>query len=192
MSHFPDCSIRTIQFARRRKGNFWNSAIYVSPLVFNLNALNCTSTEAVDTVKMKVCVLLLLVTASEGLPSTTPLYRMNMSNILHLWNKTVAGVTLKCMGESGAKPEHVDGFFKYGMMPDDSYFKCYFLCNGVNLGVFSPTGDIYLWKWAQTFDYIDFALARMCASIPEPDPCHKVYLAIKCVYNALYNRYILY
>lgn len=95
------------------------------------------------------------------------------------------------MCQTGIKQTTIDQFYEHGRMPEDACWKCLLHCNGVNLGCFSPTGDIHVQKWSETFDYIDLPTAHKCSSIVHPDPCQKAYLAVKCVDDYLADLYPL-
>lgn len=110
-----------------------------------------------------------------------------LTDIRYTWKQTIMDLAPECFCEGD--PGVIDRFYKYAEMPDDPSLKCFLTCCHVKLNIFTPTCGVDAKKWADTFDYVDLALAQMCANFKEPDPCEKSYLMVHCLYKEISKHY---
>ncbi|KAF2887239.1 hypothetical protein ILUMI_18934, partial [Ignelater luminosus] len=108
---------------------------------------------------------------------TTPNMK-TISQVRNSWMRTVAPVANLCVPVSGVKQKDLDEFYKYEKMPDDHSFKCYLLCNCLNLQVFDFEFKTLTRHLAQNYEYVEEEVADKFykfGDMPD-DPSFKCYL----------------
>lgn len=112
-----------------------------------------------------------------------------MSHIRDVSKSAVAPYLNECMCQSGLKPHLLNGYIKYGEIPEEPCWKCFMRCIAFKLEVFSSTGEVNVQRWVDLFEYFDRSLAEKCSNFQELDLCEKAYLMHKCAYDELSKQF---
>ncbi|KAF2881146.1 hypothetical protein ILUMI_25020 [Ignelater luminosus] len=105
--------------------------------------------------------------------------------------RTIAPFESECIYQTGVEEKFIDQFYKNGKMSNDPLWKCFLLCVNFKLQISGSTGEVYVEKVLETFDYVDLPSVQKCANIEEPDPCQKAHRYVKCIDEEVSKKFPL-
>ncbi|KAF2893901.1 hypothetical protein ILUMI_12267 [Ignelater luminosus] len=116
-------------------------------------------------------------------------FQGTMFHIRELSKKPMASHVSDCLYETGLNPKILDEYYMYGNISEDPCWKCYIRCISFRLRIINSAGDVNVQRWADHFEYFNYAEAEKCSKFDEPDLCHKAYLMLKCAHGELAKQY---